>query len=130
MKHSVNHPEAIQDKFVERYGKTWADMDFVFDTTITETAFHDDPMNIEVGLLVLGEHRIKMRYKDVILYSKLIEDESNNIYASNATKTETFPIEVKGYSFMLHKHEVSKLANTLADTAQSVIRGYELGLYL
>lgn len=130
MKHSVNHPEAIQDKFVERYGKTWADMDFVFDTTITETAFHDDPMNTEVGILILGEHRIKMRYKDVILYSKLIEDESNNIYASNATKTETFPIEVKGYSFMLYKHEVSKLANTLADTAQSVIRGYELGLYL
>ena len=130
MKHSINHPEAIQDKFAERYGKTWTEMDFVFDIAILESAFHDDPLNTEVGHLILAEHRIKMRYKDVILYSKLIEDESNNIYASLATKTDTFPIDVKGYSFMLHKHEVNKLATTLADTAQSVMRGYELGLYL
>ena len=130
MRNSINQPWAISDKYSSRYGELWTNLDFQINDRITTKQFKTDPMNTEVGILILGEHRIKMRYKDVILYSKLIEDESNNIYASNATKTETFPIEVKGYSFMLYKHEVSKLANTLADTAQSVIRGYELGLYL
>jgi hypothetical protein len=130
MKHSINHPEAIQDKFVERYGNTWANMDFVFDIRISEDGFREDPLNTEIGHLILENQRIKMRYKDLITYSRHIEELSAEVYSNSLSKSDTVNVEVKGSSFSLRKHEIGKLADTLTDAASSTIKGYELGLYL
>lgn len=130
MKHSINHPEAIQDKFVERYGKTWADMDFVFDINISENLFREDPMNTEIGHLILENQRIKMRYKDLIAYSRILEETANEVYSSSLSKEDTVPVEVKGNAFSLRKHEIGKLSDTLTDATSAALKGYELGLYL
>jgi hypothetical protein len=45
-------------------------------------------------------------------------------------KEETFPIEIKGRTFIIRKHEIGKLAQTINDALLVSLRSYELGLYL
>lgn len=127
---SINQPWAISEKFVNRYGETWTNLDFVFEDKISEENFKTDPMNCIIGTLYVAGQRIQMRYKDLISYAKTLDTLTVNMYASKPKKTDTFAVDIKGRVVMLAKHEVSKLNETIAEAYQSTIRGYELGLYL
>ena len=70
MTNSINQPWAITEKYINRYGETWANLDFVIESKISAENFKTDPMNCEIGELVIFKQRIKMRYKDLISYSK------------------------------------------------------------
>ena len=130
MTNSINHPWAISDKFIQKYGETWANIDFVFEDKISAENFKTDPMNCSIGTLTAAGQTIKMRYKDLVSYTKNLDTYTSNMYASRPTKTETFSIEIKGRTLMLTKHEVAKLNETLTDALTVTMRSYELGLYL
>jgi hypothetical protein len=125
---SVNHPWGISDKKRKQLGDTWADIDFVFQNKMSAEVFKEDPMNCTIGHLQIAGLSIKMKYKDLIMYSKSVQEHLNNTY--NAGAESTFSIDIKTYSMNLHPHEISKLSETLQDSLTSCMRAYELGLYL
>jgi hypothetical protein len=71
-----------------------------------------------------------MRYKDLIAYAKSVSTFAGNVYANKPGKDATFPVELKGRTLVLRKHEIGKLAQTLSDALDVALRKYELGLYL
>ena len=87
-------------------------------------------MNCTIGYLNIFNQHIQMRYKDLIAYSKSVSTAAANVYASKPGKDETFPIDVKGRTLVLRKHEIGKLSQTLSDALDVTLRRYELGLYL
>ena len=127
---SINHPWAISDKFRNKYGNVWADMDFVFHAKISKDNFKTDPMNVTIGELKIGNQSIPMRYKDLLSYSKSVEILSTNLYSEQVNKTETYEVSVRRHSFMLNKTEIGRLADTLNEACTGALRGYEIGLYL
>lgn len=127
---SINQPWAISDKMRNRYGNTWADLDFTFEPKISAEVFREDPMNVTMGSLHIVTTSIPMRYKDLISYTKSIGTLSANLYAERPVKNETFEVSIKGRVFMLTATEIGKLFETLNDSLNSAIKGYELGLYL
>ena len=130
MTNSINQPWAISEDFRMRYGNTWADLDFVMESKISAENFKTDPMNCTIGHLNVFNQQIKMRYKDLLSYSKSVSTLAGNIYANRPGKDATFPVEIKGQTLVLRKHEIGKLAQTLSDALDASIRSYELGLYL
>jgi hypothetical protein len=130
MTNSINQPWAISEKYVNRYGETWANLDFIFETKISAENFKTDPMNCTIGYLNIFNQKIYMRYKDLIAYSKSVNTYAENVYANRPGKEETFPVDVKGQTMVLRKHEIGKLAQTLSDALDVSLRSYELGLYL
>jgi hypothetical protein len=130
MTNSINQPWAISEKYVNRYGETWANLDFIFETKISAENFKTDPMNCTIGYLNIFNQKIYMRYKDLIAYSKSVNTYAENVYANRPGKEETFPVDVKGQTMVLRKHEIGKLAQTLSDALDVSLRRYELGLYL
>ena len=127
---SINQPWAISDKYAQRYGDLWTNLDFVFNEKISADNFKTDPMNTEIGDLKIAGQSIKMRYKDLLSYSKQLDTYATNVYGSRAKKTDAFPIEIKGRSFNMVKHEIGKLSETLNEAAKSSLHAYEIGLYL
>ena len=127
---SINQPWAVTDKFRQRYGAVWADMDFVFHSKISEEAFQTDPLNTSMGELQIAGQRIPMRYKDLLSYAKSLDTLSTNLYSERVGKTETFEVSVKGREFQLNRIEIGKLAQTVSEASTSAMRAYEVGLFL
>jgi len=125
---SINQPWAISDKIRNRYGATWADIDFTFNEKISEEAFREDPMMTEIGTLEVAGAKIKFRYKDLIAYSKSMAETSAKY--SRISNESTFPIEIKTFTINLTPHEITRVAETLNDAMTTTVRAYELGLYL
>jgi hypothetical protein len=127
---SINQPWAISDKFKQRYGSIWSEMDFVFEKKISNDVFKTDPMNTLIGTLQIAGQTINMRYKDLISYAKSIETLSTNLYAERVNKKETFQVSIKGRNFDLTCQEIGKLSQTINEASSSALRAYEIGLYL
>ena len=130
MTKSINQPWAISSEHQARYGQLWADIDFIFEDKISAENFRVDPMNCLIGKLTIANQNIHMYYKDLIAYAKELDKQSNNVYSQRPAKEETFPIEIKGRVFIIRKHELGKLAQTVSDALLISLRSYELGLYL
>jgi hypothetical protein len=127
---SINQPWAISDKMRNRYGNTWADLDFTFESKISAEIFQEDPMNVSLGEIHIVTTAIPMRYKDLISYTKSVGTLATNLYAERPIKTETFEVSVKGRTFMLNMTEIVKLYETLNDATNTAMKAYALGLYL
>jgi len=128
MTKSVNQSWAISRKFRNRYGSTWADMDFFFKDRVYAETFKTDPMNTDVGKLQLSGMSIPFKFKDVISHSKLLSKMVNLSY--KADLSEKFEVDVKNKTFLLNRQEINRLRETLDDTLVTIQRSYELGLYL
>lgn len=127
---SVNQPWAISDKFATRYGDTWTKLDFEFEDKISAEVFKEDPMNCTIGTLLCAGQSIRMRYKDLVTYSKTLETYTTNMYGARPSKSDVFAVEVKGRVMMLAKHEVAKLNDTVNEAFSTCNRAYELGLFV
>jgi hypothetical protein len=130
MTNSINHPWGISEKHRSRYGELWANLDFVFADKISNDLFKEDPMNTHIGHLEIVNQKIKMRYKDLIFLSKNLQEKYNNMLFDKNSKDQTYPIDIKGQTFQLKRHEFSRLTETIAEATESTLRGYEVGLYL
>ena len=127
---SINQPWAISDKFQNKYGDIWTNIDFIMHDKISAENFKTDPMICSIGYLHIAGQRIHMTYKDLITYAKEIATASCNAYEVKGTKQETFVVEIKGRTFNIKKHELAKLSQTINDALHTSMRSYELGLYL
>jgi hypothetical protein len=125
---SINQPWAISDKIRNRYGNTWADIDFTFNEKISQEVFREDPMNTLIGTLEVAGAKIKFKYKDLIGYTKSTAEQAAS-YCKIKNET-TFPIDIKSFTLQLTPHEITRVAETLHDAMTTVTRAYELGLYL
>jgi hypothetical protein len=125
---SVNHPWGISDKIRNRNGNTWADIDFIFQDKMSAEVFKEDPMNCTIGQLHVAGCVIKMKYKDLIAYSKSIQEQA--VRTQDSGKDSVFSVDVKTYTMTLRPHEIQRLSETLHDSLTSCMRAYELGLYL
>ncbi len=126
---SINNPWAVSDKYREKYGDVWADLDFVFKEKISEDNFRMDPMNTAIGQLNVFNQKIDMLYKDIVSYAKTVKTLSDESYITG-TKNDSYEVRIKSQTFTLKRHELSKLSETLNEAATSTVRAYELGLYL
>jgi len=126
---SINQPWAISDKYRNRYGETWANLDFVFHDKISEDVFKTDPMNTSIGHLHIFNQQIRLSYKDLVNYTKSVKILSDETYMSGNKGTMT-DVRIKSYTFTLARHELAKLSETLTEASTSALRAYELGLYL
>ena len=130
MTHSINHPWAISEKHRNRYGDLWANLDFVFANKISNDLFKEDPMNTHIGHLEIVNQKIKMRYKDLIILSKNLQEKYNNMLFDKNSKNQTYPVDIKGQIFQLKRHEFSRLTETISEATESTLKGYEVVLYL
>lgn len=126
---SINQPWGITDKFVSRYGKIWANTDFVTNN-IHENEFRNDPMNTKVGTLHVGNVKIPMKFKDVISESTKLNQLSESLILTKSKKDQKFSITILNKTFELKKHEITRIVETLETAAEIIPRGYQLGLYL
>ena len=130
MTHSINHPAAISDKFRNKYGNLLADLDFEFLPKISNEIFQNDPYGTVIGYLKIAGRSISFKYKDLIEYSKLTNTLINRIHSDQINKTDTINISIKGHDFDLNRAETTRLYETITDSMNSTLKGYELGLYL
>tara|TARA_R110002012_G_scaffold52060_1_gene133911 strand:+ start:1572 stop:1964 length:393 start_codon:yes stop_codon:yes gene_type:complete len=130
MKKSVNKPWAISDKYRNKYGVIWSDMDFEINPKISTYQFKNDPLNTNVGVLKICGKTIPMQYKQLLSAANVTADSAKAVYFEKPEKWEKFAINVLNQELYLKKHEIGKLAETLEDTTEIISKSYELGLYL
>ena len=125
---SVNHSWGVSSKFRQRFGDTWADIDFYFADKISEDRFRNDPMNCVVGTLHVARQDFKFTYKDLLSCNSSVTSAAKKVYMVKID--EALPIDIKSKIVLLNKSELNRLRETLDDALTSIQRGYELGLYL
>ena len=128
MLRSVNQSWGVSPKFRDRYGSTWADMDFIFKDKVYANEFKSDPLNTKVGTLELAGLHIQFTYKDLIQNSRDITKLGAETH--KADLSEKFEINIKSKTILLNRQEINRLSETLSDALLTVERSYELGLYL
>ena len=126
---SINQPWGISEKAIKRYGKTWANIDFVTQD-IYETQFKNDPMNTKVGTLYVGNAKIPMKFKNVISEATKLFNVLDSLYPYRKDKSQKFEVSIMNKDFVLSQLEIRKVAETLETAAEIIPKGYQLGLYL
>ena len=126
---SINNPCSITDKAIEKYGKRWANTDFVTDD-IYEQQFKNDPMNTRVGSLYVGNTKIPMLFKHVITESTKLHNILDSIHSFRKDKERKYEVSILNKDFMLQRHEISRILETLQITTEVIEKKYQLGLYL
>tara|TARA_R110002126_G_scaffold251369_2_gene394357 strand:+ start:553 stop:942 length:390 start_codon:yes stop_codon:yes gene_type:complete len=129
MSGSINQPWAISEKFVQRYGTTWANTDFVMNE-IYESHFKTEPMDLTVGTLHVGNTKIPVKYKHLISESNRLSQLVKGMYMSNPSKDQKFYLEILQNEFVLCKHEIAKISETMEFALDVIQRKYQIGLYL
>tara|TARA_R110002020_G_scaffold454711_1_gene670597 strand:+ start:84 stop:470 length:387 start_codon:yes stop_codon:yes gene_type:complete len=128
MTNSINHPWGISEKVRQKMGTTWADMDFEINDRLSQHNMRDSLFDQQVGNLYISNMNIKLKYKDLITIGKQMRKQVNNSY--RASLDEKFPVDIKSHTFLLNKNEIDRLDETINITTKTLIRKYELGLYL
>jgi len=128
MTNSINHPWGISKKMRDRMGDTWADMDFNINPRLSAINMKERLMEQPVGELHLANLDIKMKYNDLIRLTKHMKKHVSISY--KASIEEKFPVDIKTHTFFLNKKEIERLDETINITTKSLMRKYELGLYL
>ena len=125
---SVNHSWAVGSKQRQKYGDTWADIDFYFPEKISKDRFRNDPMNCLIGTLHVAKQDFKFKYKDLIAYQKSVTKIVANMHWNK--NEEVIPVDIKSKIILLNKSELNRLRETLDDSLLTTQRGYEVGTYL
>lgn len=127
---TVNQSWATPDNFKERYGRIWAELDFEINPKLSNYAFSNDPMNTIVGSLILDRKRISVKYKQLLGATTTMDQYVSDVFFNKPSKTETMEVTIFNNTFYLKKHEISKLAQTIHDSCDTIMKSYKLGLYL
>jgi hypothetical protein len=128
MINSINHPWGISQKMKDRMGSTWADMDFEINDRLSTHNMKENLMDQSVGNLYISNIYIKMKYKDLLTINKQLKKHVNHSY--NSDIEEKFPVDIKSHTLLLNKKEIQRLEETIHITISSLLKKYQLGLYL
>jgi len=127
---TINQSWAIPEKFIERYGKTWAEIDFEINPKLSNYMFRNDPLNTTVGTLLICGKRISLKYKQLINSTTVMDQYIADIFFNKPKKDETIAVSIFNNTLYLKKHEVTKLSETISDSCDTIMKSYKLGLYL
>jgi hypothetical protein len=127
---TINQSWAIPDNFKERYGRIWSELDFEINPRLSNYAFNNDPMNTIVGTLILDKKRISVKYKQLLGAISTTQQYVSDVFFNKPAKEETMEITIFNNTFYLRKHEINKLAQTIQDSCDTIMKSYKLGLYL
>ena len=127
---TVNQSWATPDKLIKRYGKTWAELDFEINPSISNYAFKNNPLDTIVGTLVLDRKRIPLKYKQLVNSITAMEYYISEIHFNKPEKDEKLEVSIFNNTFYLKKHEITKLFQTITDSCDTIMKSYKLGLYL
>jgi hypothetical protein len=130
MTNTVNQSWAIPEKFINRYGKIWAELDFEINPKLSNYAFRNDPLNTIVGTLLICQKRIPLKYKQLVKSLNVIDQYISDIHFNKVNKTATTAVKVFNNTFYLKKHEITKLYETITDSCDTIMKSYQLGTYL
>lgn len=125
---SVNHSWGITPKFRQKYGDTWADMDFYFEDKVSKDRFRTDPMECVIGTLHVSGQDFKFTYRDLISHTSGVSNTIKKTYINESDGV--IPFYIKSKTVLLSRSEANRLSATLDDALTTVQRAYELGLYL
>ena len=126
---SINQSFAISEDAVKRYGKVWANTDFMLND-IYEKQFKEDPMNSAVGTLFVGHTKIPMKFKHVISETTKLFNTLDSIYTYRKDKSRKYEVSIMNKDFILSYMEIRKVADTLQSAGEVIPKKYQLGLYL
>ena len=127
---TVNQSWAIPEKFAKRYGKIWAELDFEINPKLSNYSFRNDPLNTVVGTLLLCGKKIPLKYKQLVNGVTSMDNYLAEIQLNSVKKDETVTINIFNDIFYLKRHEITKLAQTISDSCDTIMKSYRLGLYL
>ena len=127
---TINQSWAIPEKFIERYGKTWAELDFEINPKLSNYAFRNDPLNTVVGVLLICGKRIPLKYKQLVKSVTVIDQYISDLHFNKVKKDETVAVNLFNNTFYLKRHEITKLSETITDSCDTIMKSYRLGIYL
>ena len=87
-------------------------------------------MNTIVGSLILDRKRISVKYKQLLGATTTMSQYVSDVFFNKPSKTETMEVTIFNNTFYLKKHEIGKLAQTIQDSCDTIMKSYKLGLYL
>lgn len=123
---SVNQPWAISDKYREKYGNTWAEIDFEF-KDILEKNFLENPQSTVIGTLIVAGQREEVTMRDLSFMQTVLK---TSIVEAVQLPMNEHEIKLKSKYVRLNVTELNRLYETIEDTITSIQRKYQLGLYL
>ena len=123
---SINLSFAVPDKLRDRYGNVWADLDFIV-KPMNLDIFKKRPMETIVGTLLIAGSKIKIEYKDLFKLETKLNNLLNTVYSAKDREVK-YPVDIKGMSFQLRQHEITRLYETIVDAKITIQRKYELGV--
>ena len=83
-------------------------------------------MNTIVGTIFLCGQQISMKYKHLISSANSMRETAEAAYFEKADKDTKFAIEFANKTFILKKHEIGKLSQTLSDSLHTINVGYQI----
>jgi hypothetical protein len=123
---SVNQPWAISDKYREKYGNTWAEIDFEF-KDILEKNFLENPQSTVIGTLIVAGQREEVTMRDLSFMQTVLK---TSIAEAVQLPMNEHEVKLKSKYVRLNVTELNRLYETIEDTITSIQRKYQLGLYL
>jgi hypothetical protein len=127
---SVNNSWAIPDSMVERYGKTWANIDFEVNPRLSNYALYNDPMNTIVGQLCLNGKKLDASMKQLRTLKTVLEHVLVDIKLLHGNTNSSIDVPVLNNTFYLKSREITRLYETIEDSINTINKSYKLGLYL
>ena len=127
---SVNNSWAIPDSMVERYGKTWANIDFEVNPRLSNYALYNDPMNTIVGQLCLNGKKLDASMKQLRTLKTVLEHVLVDIKLLHGNTNGSIDVPVLNNTFYLKSREITRLYETIEDSINTINKSYKLGLYL
>ncbi len=126
---TINQSWAIPNKLIERYGKTWAGIDFEINPRLSNYALQNDPMGTKVGQLCLCNKKIDTTLKQ-LRSLRTILDHILVDYKLLYKGKESIEVYVLNNLFDLKSREITRLHETIEDSINTINKSYKLGLYL
>jgi hypothetical protein len=123
---SVNQPWAISDKYREKYGNTWAEIDFEF-KDILEKNFLENPQSTVIGTLIVAGQREEVTMRDLSFMQTVLK---TSIAEAVQLPMNEHEVKLKSKYVRLNVTELNRLYETIEDSITSIQRKYQLGLYL
>lgn len=127
---SVNNSWAIPDSMVDRYGKTWANIDFEVNPRLSNYALYNDPMNTIVGQLCLNGKKLDASMKQLRTLKTVLEHVLVDIKLLHGNTNSSIDVPVLNNTFYLKSREITRLYETIEDSINTINKSYKLGLYL
>jgi len=126
---TVNQSWAIPTKVIDRMGETWANIDFEINPKLSNYAFRNDPININVGRICLCNKKIDASLKQLKSLKTILEHVITDLKLLHKGKN-SIDVYILNHLFHLKSKEISRLYETITDSIDIIQKSYKLGLYL